>query len=553
MLLPGHPANLVPGTFARLPLELPALVLLLLFARGSALSGLRAAALALLGALLVLRLLDLGSFVAFDRRFSPLVEMHLLGDGWNLASGAIGRLEAGLGIGAGLALIALACAALHRATGTIARSAGAARRVLAVGAGAALAAGALGLVVARAGGPDAAARLASRLASADVAPEVVERVGHMARSIADQQAFVAALDVDPVGTGPDAPSFAALAGRDVGVVFVEAYGRSALELERFSTRTRATLADVGARLDAAGLHAASGWLTSPIRGGRSWLAQATFASGLTVDDQARFDRLLGSDRRPLSALFEAAGWRTAAMMPAIVEAWPEAGWYGFDRVLDGHTSGYAGEPFGWVTMPDQYTLSAFEHRVRNVERDVEGDVEDAPLMGTVALISTHAPWTPVARVVPWEDVGDGSLFDGSLRFGDPVTWTDRESVRDMYAESVDYTLEVIGRYLETYAKDGFFVVLGDHQPASIVDGWGRTADVPIHVVTDDPALLARLPGDAFVPGMVPDDDSTRLPMSAARELLATRFEAEPVVDVGAPEADIGTGAGAGAAPTSPTP
>ena len=73
--------------------------------------------------------------------------------------------------------------------------------------------------------------------------------------------------------------------------------------------------------------------------------------------------------------------------------------------------------------------------------------------------------------------------------------------------------------------------------------------MPIHVVTDDPALLARLPGDAFVPGMVPDDDSTRLPMSAARELLATRFEAEPVVDPGTPEA--GAGAGAVLAPPAP--
>ena len=417
---------------------------------------------ALLGTLLVLRLLDLGSYVAFDRGFSPLVELHLLGDGWNLASGVVGRIRGGA---RGRRGARRAGAAVrrdlvgHRRARPRARRP---RRIAVALAALALGIGALGLAAER----TLPERVPDVPAGADLAPELVDRVRRMARSIADQRQFAAELAVDPVGRGEAAPRFGALAGRDVAVVFVEAYGRSALELPRFAATTVPALEALEARIDGAGLHVASGWLVSPIRGGRSWLAQASFASGLTVDDQARFDRLLGSERRSVNRLFDAAGWRTSASMPAIVEDWPDSLWYDFDRILDGHTSGYAGEPFGWVTMPDQYTLSAFEDQVRN-----EPD-ESAPVMATIALISTHAPWTPIADVVPWEDVGDGRIFDGTRRWGEPTHWTNPEPLRDMYARTVEYTLDVLGRYLETYADDGFFVILGDHQPAAIVDGWG---------------------------------------------------------------------------------
>ena len=49
-------------------------------------------------------------------------------------------------------------------------------------------------------------------------------------------------------------------------------------------------------------------------------------------------------------------------MPAITLAWPEAGCFGYDRVLAADDLGYRGRPFSWVTMPDQFTLAALERR-----------------------------------------------------------------------------------------------------------------------------------------------------------------------------------------------
>jgi len=520
LLLPAHPRELGAEAFLRLPLELPLVVLALLVLRGGASRLFRAVVVLAAGTLLLLRLADLGSYLAFGRQFSPLVELHLLGDGWNLASQSVGLLEAGLAVGAALLAFGLLCALLYRGLGGIERLRGTARRVIGAAAGLVLVAG-LALLLATS--PDSEDG-GERRVQADFGHDMLERARLMRRSIADQTAFVAALAADPLA-GERPPAFEALTGRDVALVFVESYGRSFVDGERFRGPARERLAGLEAGLARAGLHARSAWLTSPIRGGRSWLAHATVASGLSIDSQARFDRLVASPRKSLNRLFGEAGWRTAGLMPAIRLDWPEGTWYGFDDTRDFHRLGYAGEPFGWVTMPDQYTLSAFERLVRAPD----GPAPTRPVMAEIALISSHAPWTPLPEPVPWEAIEDGAIFDGSHRQG--VTpaeiWADRELLREHYARSLDYTLEVLGGYLERHGHGALFVILGDHQPPAIVDGWDATADVPVHVVSDDPALLERLPATHWTPGMRPAETLPSQPMASLRETLARRFGTPP--------------------------
>src|SRR5690606_23466844 len=125
-------------------------------------------------------------------------------------------------------------------------------------------------------------------------------------------------------------------------------------------------------------------LTSPTVGGLSWLAHATVMSGLWIDSQIRYDSLVMSKHRSLTQLFHEVGWRTVAVMPAITMAWPEGEYYGYDHIYHAHNSGYAGKPFNWVTMPDQFTLSAFH-------RNEIAPENRAPVMAEIALISSHAP------------------------------------------------------------------------------------------------------------------------------------------------------------------
>ena len=104
--------------------------------------------------------------------------------------------------------------------------------------------------------------------------------------------------------------------------------------------------------------------TSPTVGGQSWLAHGTLESGLWLDDQTRYQTLIQSERLTLTRAFARAGYRTIALKPAITRPWPEGERLGFARIYGAADLGYAGRPYDWVTMPDQYTLAVLERAER---------------------------------------------------------------------------------------------------------------------------------------------------------------------------------------------
>ena len=193
----------------------------------------------------------------------------------------------------------------------------------------------------------------------------------------------------------------ALIDRDVLVIFLESYGRTSFDTPFFADTHLPRLRQGQQVLQDRGLAMASGFLTSPTHGGQSWLAHATLANGLWVNDQTRYQAAIASGRRTLFHHAADAGFRTAAVMPAIVRPWPEASTMGFQRILAAPDLGYRGQPFNWVTMPDQFTLAATDRLLRD-----GSDLRR--LFAQIALISSHAPWTPVPEMLPWEDLGDGT-------------------------------------------------------------------------------------------------------------------------------------------------
>ena len=427
LLFPGHPKEFVPSTWLRFPLELPVLIVALLLVSQRAGRWLSVAIVLALGLLLLLRLADLGSYLAFNRRFSPLLELHLVADGWNLASTTIGPLQATLIVLLTLIILVALAYLLYRCLLTISHAKGGSRKFV-------LFASILAGLV------SAASLLAEKRfdfdgpAEARLVPEYVSRVSNVQRSIADQRTFVKELERDSVLDSGE-PKFAALAGRDVILIFIESYGRGYLNAERFAPVAKKQLSDVEQIITAAGLHSRSGWMTSPIRGGRSWLAHATLQSGLNIDNQARFDRLVTTDRRSLSNLFQQAGWQSIGVMPAIQFAWPEGVWYSYQDLYTSTEMGYRGERFGYVTMPDQYTMAHFQNAIRAPA--------DKPVMAMLSLLTTHAPWTPLPNTLDWDSIGNGAVYDGSQRYGEKISWKYRSLVQDMYTQSFEYTLNVL--------------------------------------------------------------------------------------------------------------
>jgi hypothetical protein len=515
LILPNHPGAMTPRALLLFPLELPVILLAMMALPSGRLSSVvRRVLVFALVLLAVLKLADFGMFTAFNRGFNPLVDLHLLVAGWRLSSGAVGPLFAALG------LIA-ACAAL-------------AVVVLLVGWALRQWAG-LGLPPAARGGAAAAMILAGTVAVAEIGQAMrvwalpvqppgaaftarvgVERIGMYRRTLTDLAAFHAASAADPFA-GRDG-LLDGLAGREVQVIFVESYGRASIDNPLYAPTHIATLERAQDDLARAGLVAMTGYLASPIEGGQSWLAHATLASGLSVWNQTRHGALLASPRLTLWQIARAAGYRTAAVMPAITLAWPEGARLGFDTVLDRDAMGYAGLPFNWVTMPDQFTLARFRDRLPPDTR---------PLFAQMALISSHAPWVPVPRMIAWDAVGDGRIFGEMTLGSDPpdVVWRDRDRVRDQYRQAVDYALQAVFAHAAREGARGtgspLMIVLGDHPAAAFVAQTGGP-DVPLHIIGPAEAL-APLADWGLTPGLVPTPATPRWPMEAFRDRFLTAY------------------------------
>jgi len=298
---------------------------------------------------------------------------------------------------------------------------------------------------------------------------------------------------------------------------------SAIEDPEYSAQINAVLSAGDARLRAAGYSSRSGFLTSPTATGGSWLAHATLLSGLWIDNQQRYDDLIRSDRLTLNGAFRRASWRTTAVMPGIIRDWPEGNFFGYDKVYSEPNLGYRGPKFSFATMPDQYTLSTFQH----AERSPTGR---PPVMAEIALISSHAPWEPVPRFIDWGQVGDGSVYNAMAQAGDTsdVLLRDPHRVRADYRTTIEYSLGTLISYVETYGDDNLVLVfLGDHQPAPIVVGEGASRDVPITVVARDPAVLDRISGWGWTPGLKPDPGAPVWRMDAFRDRFLAAYGPTP--------------------------
>ena len=327
-----------------------------------------------------------------------------------------------------------------------------------------------------------------------------------------RQAFAATLANSPIEVQP----LPGLSDKRVLLTFVESYGAAALEDSRYADVILPMLDTLQKRLENQDIQMASGWLESPIRGGQSWLAHATALSGRKVDNQLWYRLMLDSGHGTLVDDFKATGHRTLAVMPAITRAWPEGRAYGFDDIYAAKDLDYAGPPLNWVTMPDQYTLDVTARKL----------LDDGPVFAQIALISSHAPWTPILPVLEdWSQIGNGRVFDRWENAGEAPDelWQDFEKVRDHYARSVAYAVEVAGRWGERVADDNtLLIILGDHQAAPLITGDDNVAEatfaVPVHVISADSTLLAPWLARGFTPGMRPQTLDKSGEVTGMREL-----------------------------------
>ena len=522
LIQPNHPAAMTWGAFRLFPLELPAIILALLALGQTRTSRvLRGVLVAVLTVIATLKVADFVSFSALSRGFNPVSDLFLVDAFVRLLAGAIGPILTVITVVGTVLAVVLTAWLLWWATGlwasinlptNTARLSGTAA-VLAGGVAIADFGRTMGFWTLPIDPPGVA--FTARVG--------VERVITVHTTLSELRSFRATVTEDSFADGR------ALLGaidRDVIVIFVESYGRTSFDTPFYADMHGETLARFEGQLGGLGLSMRSGFLTAPTRGGQSWLSHATFANGLWVDSQIRYGAALFSGRETLFHHAANSGFHTAAVMPQITLDWPESDRMGFETVLAAADLGYQGLPFNWVTMPDQFTLAAMDRLLRN-------RTDDRPVFAQVALASSHAPWVPVPKIIPWGAIGDGQVYNEIAASGDTpeVVWRDRERVRFQYRKAVDYSLQSVLEYAVLHASDPpLLIVVGDHQAAEFVALDDRS-DVPFHLIGPQ-HLVALMATAAPHIGLIPNADAPATPMDQMRDILLDTYSVQTEIGLG---------------------
>jgi len=508
LVAPADLEKFTPGAFLRIPVEGLLGVVLVLVLPPKARRIFAVVGGAALGLLLVVKIMDIGFDAVLYRPFDLVLDWPLLGPAVDYVDVTVGRVAS---IGAVVATVALV-------TGLIVLTARAVLRLSRVVSGHRTASTRLVALLAVAWITLAVPGVP--ISTGTASQFVYDHARQVRAGLNDREAFAKEAAVDAFRDTPPSELLTSLHGKDVLISFVESYGKNALENPDIAPRVTAALDAGGAELRAAGYGSRSGWLTSPTAGGGSWLAQATLLSGLWIENQQRYRTLVASDRLSLPSAFAKADWRAVGVMPGITQAWPEGEYFGYDKIYPGNDIGYRGPRFGYATMPDQYTLSAFQQR----ERSTPGH---APVMAAVPLLSSHAPWTPIPEPIDWKDVGDGSVYakmTAGAEAPETIFGSDPATVRANYAKSVEYSLDTLVSYVKNYGDDNLVLVfLGDHQPAQVVTGADAGHDVPITIVAKDPAVLDKVAGWGWDDGLKPGANAPVWRMDAFRDKFLSAF------------------------------
>ena len=518
LLAPDRGWLFTPAAFARIPVELLVLVAIALVLPSRPRRIVAVIAGFLLSVLTVASILNIAFYQYVDRAFNPVFDWGSIASGVGVVRAAIGPARTDtalvlLGLGLILLVGALIAATVHVTT-VAARH----RR------GALVSLAGLTAVWAVCAGLSLQFVPGTPIASTSAVSLAVAQVRATQAAFTDQRRFEEAIrSSDPEARIPASDLLAGLRGKDVIFVFVESYGQVSIEGSSFSPGIDAVLRRSSASLARAGWSTQSAWVNAPGYGGISQEAHSTLQSGLWVNSRQRYAELIGSHRFTLSDAFDKAGWHTVSDAPNNGKNWPPGtSFYHFDQLLDRDNVGYRGPAFGYGSMPDQYTYAEFQR--------LELAPGHQPVMAEIDTVSSHWPWDPLPRMVPWNKVGDGSIFDGMAGSSGSTDTLDRSAsaVRQSYATSIRYALQALTSWVtELNDPNLVLIMLGDEQPDAPITSPGASHELPISIIARGPSVFRQIASWHWQDGLVPGRYAPLESMSAFRNKFLSAFSTTP--------------------------
>ena len=514
LVAPDRFFQYTPAAFARIPIEGLALMAVAVVLPAWPRRIVAAVAGILFALLTLVKLLNITFYEEIGRSFNPVFGWVNIGPAIGVVRDTIGLTRtvialAALGLGLLLLVGAITASAIHITTVAARHRRDAVRALAALTAVWALSAGlSLQLVP---GAP---------VASASATGLAVTQLRDTQAALRDQRRFEKVLHrSDPEASVPASDLLTGLRGKDVVVAFVESYGQVAVQGASIAPGVNAFLRRNTASLARAGWSTQSAWLNAPGFGGVSQLAHSTLLSGLWVNTEQRYAELVGSHRFTLVNAFDKAGWRTVNDSPEDEGIWPSGTqFYHFDKIYDRDNVGYRGPAFSYSSMPDQYSLAELQRR--------EFGPGHKPVMAEFDMVSSHTPWAPLPTMVPWDKVGNGSIFDSMPARGEsPVTvWRNASTVRQSFGRSIQYSLQALTSWVaELKDPNLVLILLGDEQPGSPITGPGASHKVVVSIVAHDPSVFRQIAPWRWQDGLLPSPSAAVESMGAFRNQFLGAF------------------------------
>jgi hypothetical protein len=306
------------------------------------------------------------------------------------------------------------------------------------------------------------------------------------------------------------PGLEQLDSVDVHILVIESYGRLLFRHPKLHAPMQTLLAELQQPLNAAGFQSRTGACAPSVAGGLSGLAHAELLTGVVVPDERTRDLLIASSLITLPRHFRRAGYHTVEVQPAMPRAWPEGEtFYGIDESIWQQRLAYRGNKYGFGKMPDQYSLHYLLDQVVLPAKQ--------PVFSMFVGVSSHAPWTSTPPYIEhWPSheqayqQGPASQYDVSYAnmHRNPVALV-------AYGDAIRYALRAAVDFICQLPRPSLVILIGDHQPpiAATVQPADPTHDVPVHLLSNQPELLAKLEALGFDVGMNLHENVIAMPMA----------------------------------------
>jgi len=147
-------------------------------------------------------------------------------------------------------------------------------------------------------------------------------------------------------------------------------------------------------------------------------------------------------------------------------------------------------------------------------------------MAELDLVSSHYPWAPLPTMVPWNKVGNGSIFDSMpARSESPLTvWRNASTVRQFFGRSIQYSLHSLTSWVtELNDPNLVLILLGDEQPGGPISRPGASHKVVISIIARNPSVFRQIASWHWQGGLLPGRSAPLEPMDAFRNQLLGTF------------------------------